>query len=98
MLEIVHPVLCSPRSPCSKTTSSGRDLHESFIFIQQRTHDVELGWASESWPTLADHRESHRPLGEFLPKTHIEVCVVEVREAHDGLGRLVRLPAATYPF
>ena len=60
----------------------GRDLQESFIFIQHRTHDVEPCWSSDSWPTLADHHESQRlspPHGEFLPKTHIEVCVVEVR-------------------
>ena len=28
-------------------------------------------------------------LGEFLPKTHIEVCVVEVREAHDEFSHLL---------
>ena len=58
----------------------GRDIQESFIFIQQRIHDVEPRWASDSWPTVGDHHESQRPpLVEFLPKTHIEVCVVEVR-------------------
>ena len=37
-----------------------RDLQESFIFTQQMTHDVEPRWASDSWPTLADHQESQR--------------------------------------
>ena len=67
-----------------------RNLQGSFILIQQRTHDVGPHWASDSWPTLADHHESQRPpLGEFLPETHIEVCMVEVREAHDEFSHLL---------
>ena len=96
------PDMSRPRWPCSKTTSwssvwakhglefRGRDVHPSFIFIEQRTQDVETRWASDSWHTLADHHESQRPpLGEFLPETHIEVCVVEVREAHDEFSQLL---------
>ena len=63
----------------------GRDLQESFMFTQKRTHDVEPRWASDSWSTLAEIIMCRRG----LPQTHIEVCVAEVREAHDVFSHLL---------
>ena len=59
---------------------------------KQKTHDVEPRWPSDSWPTIADHHESQtRPHGAFLPESHVEVQVVEVREAHHEFSHLLNL-------
>ena len=71
----------------------------SWNMIQQRTHDVEPRWASDSWPTRADHLESQRPpLGDCLPATHFDFCVVEVREPHGELSHLLSRGRSSLPF